>query len=118
MAECATPAPAAVAIHCMTCSGLHFDAGWVVALYPTPELWSRSLRHRTQILYHTDISFILFQLELKPGCTVVESGNLYSQRKLYVGVLWMTVGRVCNYYSWVFSFCGRFGSTAVVMGTK
>jgi tRNA (adenine57-N1/adenine58-N1)-methyltransferase len=41
--------------------------GYGYALYPTPELWTKTLPHRTQILYATDISLILMQLELKPG---------------------------------------------------
>lgn len=47
---------------------------WV--LKPTAELWTRALPHRTQILYHPDISFISEMLELRPGCTVVESGRI------------------------------------------
>lgn len=41
--------------------------GYGYALYPTPELWTKTLPHRTQILYATDISLILTQLELGPG---------------------------------------------------
>ena len=44
-------------------------------LYPTPELWTKTLPHRTQIIYATDISLVLLQLELKPGSTVIESGT-------------------------------------------
>merc|ERR1712062_251523 len=49
--------------------------GYIYVLHPTPELWTRTLPHRTQILYSTDISMILLQLELKPGSVVVESGT-------------------------------------------
>ncbi len=49
--------------------------GYGYVLYPTPELWTKTLPHRTQILYATDISMILLQLELKPGSVVVESGT-------------------------------------------
>ena len=49
--------------------------GYAYALYPTPDLWTRTLPHRTQILYATDISLIILQLELKPGSIVVESGT-------------------------------------------
>ena len=38
--------------------------GYGYALHPTPELWTKNLPHRTQILYATDISLILLQLEL------------------------------------------------------
>nr|CAJ82480.1 novel protein [Xenopus tropicalis] len=49
--------------------------GWVYILYPTPELWTLNLPHRTQILYSTDISLITMMLELKPGSVVCESGT-------------------------------------------
>jgi len=49
--------------------------GYAYALHPTPELWTKTLPHRTQILYATDISMILVQLELRPGSVVVESGT-------------------------------------------
>ena len=49
--------------------------GWVYILNPTPELWTVSLPHRTQILYATDIAMVLFQLEVKYGSVVCESGT-------------------------------------------
>ncbi|BDA45787.1 tRNA (adenine(58)-N(1))-methyltransferase catalytic subunit [Coccomyxa sp. Obi] len=49
--------------------------GWVHILAPTPELWTQVLRHRTQILYAADIAMICTFLELRPGCTVLESGT-------------------------------------------
>ncbi|XP_007886471.1 tRNA (adenine(58)-N(1))-methyltransferase catalytic subunit TRMT61A [Callorhinchus milii] len=55
----------------VTCS----KGGWVYILYPTPELWTVTLPHRTQILYSTDISMIVMMLELKPGSIVCESGT-------------------------------------------
>lgn len=45
------------------------------ALSPTPELWSRSLSHRTQIIYTMDASVISFRMDLCPGSVVVESGT-------------------------------------------
>lgn len=48
--------------------------GWMTVLPLTPELWTRSLRTRTQIVFSTDAAFVAQQLELAPGCTVVESG--------------------------------------------
>ena len=55
----------------VTCS----KGGWVLVLHPTPELWTVSLPHRTQILYTTDIATITMMLELKPGSVVCESGK-------------------------------------------
>jgi len=49
--------------------------GYFHLLKATPELWTRVLPHRTQILYHTDIAFISLQLDLRPGSIVVESGG-------------------------------------------
>lgn len=49
--------------------------GWVHVLHSTPELWTLTLPHRTQILYSTDISFIVSQLDLKPGSIVCEAGT-------------------------------------------
>jgi len=47
----------------------------LVPLPATPELWTRALSHRTQVLYHPDIALIVFHLDLKPGSVVVESGT-------------------------------------------
>ncbi|XP_077440728.1 tRNA (adenine(58)-N(1))-methyltransferase catalytic subunit TRMT61A [Vanacampus margaritifer] len=55
----------------VTCS----KGGWVHVLHPTPELWTVTLPHRTQILYTTDIATITLMLELKPGSVVCESGT-------------------------------------------
>jgi hypothetical protein len=52
--------------------------GFVHVLHPTPELWTLSLPHRTQILYHADIAWITAQLDLVPGAVVVEAGALAS----------------------------------------
>ena len=49
--------------------------GWVHILHANPELWTLALPHRTQILYTTDISLIVTQLDLKPGSIVIEAGT-------------------------------------------
>lgn len=48
-------------------SRVQLTRGYGFILHPTPELWTRTLRHRTQILYAADISLIVAQLELRPG---------------------------------------------------
>jgi tRNA (adenine57-N1/adenine58-N1)-methyltransferase len=49
--------------------------GFCYLLKPTPELWARSLNHRTQIVHELDQSQIIFQLFIQPNMTVVESGT-------------------------------------------
>ncbi|OAV99969.1 hypothetical protein PTTG_11829, partial [Puccinia triticina 1-1 BBBD Race 1] len=49
--------------------------GFTYLLRPTPELWTLALPHRTQILYHPDISFVTSQLNIKPGSYVIEAGT-------------------------------------------
>ncbi|CAH0772345.1 unnamed protein product [Bemisia tabaci] len=56
-------------------SKVSLSKGWAYVLHPTPELWTLTLPHRTQIIYSADISMIIFQLDLKPGCIVIESGT-------------------------------------------
>ncbi|XP_046379923.2 tRNA (adenine(58)-N(1))-methyltransferase catalytic subunit TRMT61A-like [Haliotis rufescens] len=56
-------------------SKINLKKGYVYVLHPTPELWTQTVPHRTQILYTTDISMILTQLDLRPGSVVVESGT-------------------------------------------
>jgi tRNA (adenine57-N1/adenine58-N1)-methyltransferase len=50
-------------------------AGWILALQPTPELWSVALNTRTQIVNCVDASVIVLNLDLFPGCIAVESGT-------------------------------------------
>lgn len=47
----------------------------VYVLRMTPEMWTRALPHRTQILYLPDIAFITQMLDLKAGCRVIECGT-------------------------------------------
>ncbi|KAK9790136.1 hypothetical protein WJX73_004785 [Symbiochloris irregularis] len=51
------------------------SSGWVYLLRPTPELWTKVLLHRTQILYAADIALICTMLELRPGSRVLECGT-------------------------------------------
>ncbi|EFC38593.1 predicted protein [Naegleria gruberi] len=48
---------------------------FVYVLKPTPHLWTLVLKHRTQILYHADISLILTHFKLRPGSVVIEAGT-------------------------------------------
>ncbi|CAH0731955.1 unnamed protein product, partial [Brenthis ino] len=56
-------------------SRVELSKGWGHVLQPTPELWSMTLPHRTQIIYTPDISMILLQLDLVPGNIVIEAGT-------------------------------------------
>ncbi|KAE8352745.1 tRNA methyltransferase complex GCD14 subunit-domain-containing protein [Aspergillus coremiiformis] len=49
-------------------------SGFLHLLYPTPELWTASLPHRTQVVYTPDYSYILHRLRARPGSTVIEAG--------------------------------------------
>lgn len=48
---------------------------YIYILPLSPDIWSISLQHRTQILYHSDIALILSGLEVKGGSLVAESGT-------------------------------------------
>uniref|UniRef100_UPI0035901252 tRNA (adenine(58)-N(1))-methyltransferase catalytic subunit TRMT61A n=1 Tax=Myxine glutinosa TaxID=7769 RepID=UPI0035901252 len=54
-----------------TCS----KGGYVWILHPTPELWTRTLAHRTQILYAPDIAMVITMLDVRPGSVVCEAGT-------------------------------------------
>lgn len=51
------------------------DRGFVYLLQPTPELWTMSLPHRTQIVYTPDSSYILQRLDVRVGSKVIEAGT-------------------------------------------
>ena len=48
--------------------------GFVHLLPPTPEIWTASLPHRTQVVYTPDYSYILHQLRARPGTVIIEAG--------------------------------------------
>ncbi|WWD16829.1 hypothetical protein CI109_101261 [Kwoniella shandongensis] len=50
-------------------------SGYLHLLRPTPELWTLSLPHRTQILYLPDISYITMKLAVRVGGKVIEAGT-------------------------------------------
>jgi len=49
--------------------------GWLALLRSTPELITQSLMHRTQIIYHADISLLMMLLDCRPGKVFVEAGT-------------------------------------------
>ena len=50
------------------------ESGFLHILAPTPEAWTISLPHRTQVVYTPDYSYILHRLRARPGSTVIEAG--------------------------------------------
>ncbi|EPS39998.1 hypothetical protein H072_6210 [Dactylellina haptotyla CBS 200.50] len=67
-------------------------AGFIHILRPTPELWTLSLPHRTQVVYTPDSSYILHRLRVRPGSRIIEAGagsgsfTHASARAVYNGV--------------------------------
>ncbi|KAH8664225.1 tRNA methyltransferase complex GCD14 subunit-domain-containing protein [Xylariales sp. PMI_506] len=50
------------------------SSGFVHVLPPTPELWTMSLPHRTQVVYTPDYSYILHRIRARPGMRIIEAG--------------------------------------------
>ncbi|CAL9736186.1 tRNA (adenine(58)-N(1))-methyltransferase catalytic subunit TRM61 [Monosporozyma servazzii] len=48
---------------------------FIHVLQPTPELWTLSLPHRTQIVYTPDSSYIMQRLNCNPQSRVIEAGT-------------------------------------------
>ncbi|KAH9909470.1 tRNA methyltransferase complex GCD14 subunit [Xylariomycetidae sp. FL2044] len=49
-------------------------SGFIHILPPTPELWTTSLPHRTQVVYTPDYSYILQRIRARPGMSIIEAG--------------------------------------------
>ncbi|KAM0701265.1 hypothetical protein Q7P35_011626 [Cladosporium inversicolor] len=49
-------------------------SGFMHVLQPTPESWTYSLDHRTQVVYTPDYSYVLQRMQVKPGDTLIEAG--------------------------------------------
>ncbi|KAL2191166.1 tRNA methyltransferase complex GCD14 subunit [Thermothelomyces heterothallicus CBS 203.75] len=49
-------------------------SGFIHILPPTPELWTSSLPHRTQVVYTPDYSYILHRIRARPGSVLIEAG--------------------------------------------
>ena len=50
-------------------------SGFLHVLPPTPETWTYSLPHRTQVVYAPDYSYILHRIRARPGSTIIEAGS-------------------------------------------
>lgn len=50
------------------------SSGFMHVLAPTPENWTSSLPHRTQVVYTPDYSYILHRLRARPGTNIIEAG--------------------------------------------
>ncbi|KAI0884390.1 tRNA methyltransferase complex GCD14 subunit [Annulohypoxylon maeteangense] len=50
------------------------SSGFIHILPPTPELWTTSLPHRTQVVYTPDYSYILHRIRARPGMKIIEAG--------------------------------------------
>lgn len=51
------------------------QSGFVHILPPTPEIWTTSLPHRTQVVYTPDYSYILQRVRARPGTRLIEAGS-------------------------------------------
>lgn len=50
------------------------SSGFIHLLPPTPENWTSSLPHRTQVVYTPDYSYILHRVRARPGTSIIEAG--------------------------------------------
>lgn len=50
------------------------SSGFIHILPPTPENWTSSLPHRTQVVYTPDYSYILHRIRARPGTSIIEAG--------------------------------------------
>ncbi|KAK4931146.1 tRNA (adenine-N(1)-)-methyltransferase catalytic subunit trm61, partial [Elasticomyces elasticus] len=51
------------------------SSGFVHVLPPTPEGWTTSLPHRTQVVYTPDYSYVLHRVRARPGTVLIEAGS-------------------------------------------
>lgn len=51
------------------------NSGFIHVLPPTPENWTTSLPHRTQVVYTPDYSYILHRIRARPGSVLIEAGS-------------------------------------------
>lgn len=83
-------------------------SGFVHILRPTPEVWTSSLPHRTQVVYTPDYSYILQRIRARPGSRLIEAGagsgsfTHASARAVYNGQSWRDTERHGKVYSYEF----------------
>lgn len=77
---------------------------YVYVLKATAELWSNSMKTRTQIVFTLDASVIIFHLFVRPGSRVVESGISIMSWFIYRYWLWCSLYKFCksNCSIWAF----------------
>ncbi len=61
----------------------HNEKGYVYAFRLDPSFFTKTLTHRTQILYFADISLVVMKLGLKKGHVMIESGSIIRNRKWF-----------------------------------
>lgn len=88
---------------------LEAGTGFLHILQPTPESWTASLSHRTQVVYTPDYSYIIQRLRVRPGSIIIEAGagsgsfTHAAARAIFNGypdgsnAKRQKVGRVCSY---------------------
>jgi tRNA (adenine57-N1/adenine58-N1)-methyltransferase len=69
-----TQAPPAKASQPTHKAAVEAGSGFMHILPPTPESWTYSLDHRTQVVYTPDYSYVLQRMNVKPGDTLIEAG--------------------------------------------
>jgi tRNA (adenine57-N1/adenine58-N1)-methyltransferase len=69
-----TQAPSAKASQPTHKVAVEAGSGFMHILQPTPESWTYSLDHRTQVVYTPDYSYVLQRMNVKPGDTLIEAG--------------------------------------------
>ncbi|KAL5116629.1 tRNA (adenine-N(1)-)-methyltransferase catalytic subunit trm61 [Pleosporales sp. CAS-2024a] len=69
-----TPAPMAKAARKDMVQAAVASSGFAHLIPPTPETWTLSLPHRTQVVYTPDYSYILQRLRVRPGDHIIEAG--------------------------------------------
>lgn len=55
-------------------TAIEAGSGFMHVLPPTPESWTYSLDHRTQVVYTPDYSYVLQRMQVKPSDTLIEAG--------------------------------------------